>query len=271
MVLKEQKIGFIGGGSMGEALLTGILKSGLALPGELYVSDVESSRLNYLQDKLGINTVISNEALVDSAGIVVLAVKPQVIPDVLREIALLPLKAKTFFSIAAGITTSFIESFFSKPVAVVRVMPNAPCLVGEGISAICPGKYAGQEDLEKARVIFSSVGKVVVVKENLFDAVTGLSGSGPAYMYIILEALTDGGVLMGLPREVAKVLSTQTMLGAARMVLETGEHPAKLKDMVTTPGGTTIAGLFALEEGELRATLMEAVEAATERARELSR
>jgi len=243
----------------------------LALPEELYVSDVESCRLNYLQDKLGVNPVVSNEVLVDATGIVILAVKPQVIPDVLREIAFFPSEAKTIISIAAGITTSFIESFFAKPVAVVRVMPNTPCLVGEGISAICPGKYAGQEDMKRAWAIFSSVGKVVVVKENLFDAVTGLSGSGPAYMYMILEALTDGGVLMGLPREVARVLSAQTMLGAARMVLETGEHPAKLKDMVTTPGGTTIAGLFALEEGELRATLMEAVEAATEKARDLSR
>lgn len=271
MVLKGQKIGFIGGGAMGEALLAGILKSGLTLPENLYVSDIESSRLDYLQEKLGVNTVVSNSILVKTVDIVVLAVKPHVIPDVLQEIASLHIEGKTFFPVAAGITTSFVESFFSKSVAVVRVMPNTPCLVGEGISAICPGKYAKQKDLEKAQMIFSSVGKVVVVKENLFDAVTGLSGSGPAYMYMIMEALADGGVLMGLPREVARVLSAQTMLGAARMVLETGEHPAKLKDMVATPGGTTIAGLFTLEEGELRATLMEAVEAATERSRELSR
>ncbi|MCL6561063.1 MAG: pyrroline-5-carboxylate reductase, partial [Firmicutes bacterium] len=156
------------------------------------------------------------------------------------------------------------------PVPVVRVMPNTPCLLGEGASAYAPGTHAGTRDTSRAEAIFASVGLAIEVKESLLDAVTGLSGSGPAYVYMIIEALTDGGVRMGLPREVAHTLAAQTVLGAAKMVLESGEHPAKLRDRVTTPGGTTAAGLFALENRGLRAALIEAVGAATGRSRELS-
>lgn len=270
MSLQGQKIGFLGGGAMGEALMTGLLRAGLVAPSAIYVSDVSTGRLEYLKNKLSVNVMTENSAVVREAGLVILAVKPQVMPSLLEEIAPVVRPEQTVISIAAGITTGFIESYFECPIPVVRVMPNTPCLVGEGASAVSAGKHAGRDSVEKALAILSAAGKAVEVHEALLDCVTGLSGSGPAYMYVILEGFIDGAVRLGLPRDVAKVLITQTMLGAAKMVLETGEHPGKLKDMVTTPGGTTIAGLFALEEGALRATLMKAVEAATRRSRELS-
>jgi len=270
MPLKGQKIGFLGGGAMGEALMTGLLRTGLVNPPAICVSDVNSGRLEYLGKKLGVETHPKNEAVVRKADIIVMAVKPDAVAHLMKEIAPLLRPGQTLISIAAGVTSAFIESFLNSPVPVVRVMPNTPCLVGEGASAVSAGKYAGRENMEKALAIFSAAGKAVEVPERLLDCVTGLSGSGPAYMYVILEGLIDGAVRLGLPRDQARLLAAQTMLGAAKMVLETGEHPARLKDMVTTPGGTTIAGRFALEEGAVRALLMKAVEAAAERSRQLS-
>lgn len=270
MPLKGQKIGFLGGGAMGEALMTGLLRASLVAPSELHVSDVSAGRLDQLKQKLGVNVTTDNSAVVREADIVILAVKPQVIAPLLKEIAHVTRPEHTFISIAAGITIDFIESCLEGPIPVVRVMPNTPCLVGEGASAISAGKHAGGESVKKALAIFAAAGKAVEVPESLLDCVTGLSGSGPAYMYVILEGFIDGAVRLGLPRDTARVLIAQTMLGTAKMVLETGEHPGKLKDMVTTPGGTTMAGLFALEEGALRALLMKAVAAATQRSRELS-
>lgn len=269
MPLTGLKIGCVGGGAMAEALLRGLVSGGIE-PGFLYASDTRRERLDFLHRELGINPMPSNRDLVRSVDIVIIAVKPQVVGDVLKETGELFSPEQTVISIAAGITTKFIEEHLAKPVPVIRVMPNTPCLLRAGASALCTGTYATARDQERAMAIFSILGRAVMVPEELMDAVTGLSGSGPAYMYVILEALADAGVRVGLPRDVALILSAQTMLGAARMVLETKEHPGKLKDMVTTPGGTTIAGIYALEEGGIRVTLMRAVEEATRRSRELS-
>jgi len=270
MPLEGQKIGFLGGGSMGEALITGLLRAGLVVPSELYISDINEERLAFLGQKLGINTTTDNRTIVNEADIVIIAVKPYVAASVLKEIAVAARPGQTFISIAAGIPISLIESYLKGPVPVVRVMPNTPCLVGEGASAVSAGKHAGKDNIRIAMAIFNAVGKAVEVDESLLDCVTGLSGSGPAYMYVILEGLIDGAVRLGLPGDIARELAAQTMLGAAKMVLETVEHPAKLKNMVTTPGGTTAAGLFALEEGALRAVLMKAVAAAAQRSSEMS-
>lgn len=270
MALQGLKIGCLGGGAMGEALLTGIIQAGLVPPCDVFVTDVRNERLGYLKEKLGINAVADNRQAAFAADMVILAVKPQAVAALLKEIAPVLVPEKTVVSIAAGVKTDFIQTFFDLPVPVVRVMPNTPCLVGAGASAVSPGKYAQKVHLDQALAIFSAAGRAEVVPESLLDVVTGLSGSGPAYMYLILEGLVDGAVRLGLPRGTALTLCAQTMLGAARMVLETGQHPAVLKDMVTTPGGTTMAGLFALEEEGMRGLLMEAVEAATRRSQELS-
>jgi pyrroline-5-carboxylate reductase len=268
MPLKGQKIGFLGGGAMGEALITGLLRTGVIEPSELYISDISEQRLEQLRGKLGINTTTDNLAIVSQADIVIIAVKPHIAASVLKEISASARPGQTFISIAAGVPISLIESYLDA-VPVVRVMPNTPCLVGEGASAVSAGKHAGEENIKIAMAIFNSAGKAVEVPESLLDCVTGLSGSGPAYMYLVLEGLIDGAVRLGLPGDIARALAAQTMLGSAKMVLETMEHPAKLKNMVTTPGGTTAAGLFALEDGALRAVLMKAVAAATQRSREM--
>lgn len=268
--LGRQKVGCLGGGAMGEAILTGLLEGGLVTPERLFVSDVCPERLGFFAQKLGIHTTADNNFLARSVDILILAVKPQLIEQVLNEIGSAVKPSQLVISIVAGVSTNFIESCLEEAVPVVRVMPNTPCMIRAGASAISLGKHAGLEHRDKAVAIFNALGKAVVVSETLLDCVTGLSGSGPAYMCVILEALIDGAVRMGLPRDIATVLSAQTMLGAAKMVLETGKHPGQLKDMVTTPGGTTMAGLFSLEEGGLRVSLMNAVAAATRRAGELS-
>lgn len=270
MPLKGQKIGFLGAGMMAEALISGLLKAGLVTPAGLLACDINTGRLEHLKEKYLIETTVDHEALIKQADLVILAVKPPVVVPLLKETAQAWSAGRLLISIAAGITTETIESCLKKPVQVVRVMPNTPCLVGEGASAVSAGSKASRECVSKALAIFAAVGKAVEVPESLLDCVTGLSGSGPAYMYLILEGLIDGAVRQGLPRDVARLLITQTMLGSAKMVLDTGEHPARLKDMVTTPGGTTIAGLYALEEGALRALLMKAVADASRRSRELS-
>jgi pyrroline-5-carboxylate reductase len=255
---------------MAEALIAGLTGAGLVPPERIRVSDVSGERTAYLRDKFGVVTVPDNDALVGDADIIVLAVKPFVVGEVLAETGGRIGDRHIVISIAAGISTSFIEQKLVGKVPVIRVMPNTPALVGAGATAVCRGRWASDRHLELALTMFGAVGRAVPVSENLMDAVTGLSGSGPAYMYIIAEALADAGVRVGLPRDVALTLAAQTMLGAARMILETGRHPGVLKDMVTTPGGTTIEGLFALEEGGLRAALVRAVERATARSRQLS-
>jgi pyrroline-5-carboxylate reductase len=268
-MLKGTKIAVIGGGKMGSVIVNGIVTRKLAPAGSVTVADKVKECLKRLKETYGVLVTEDNKKAVKSADVVILAVKPQDMASVLKELKPAIDNKKVVISIAAGIPTGFIEGHLREGVRVVRVMPNTPALVGEGAAALTRGKNASEEDLTLANLIFGSLGITVVVKEELMDAVTGLSGSGPAYGFVIIEALTDAGVRMGLNRDVALKLSAQTMLGAARLCLQGDRHPAELKDMVTSPGGTTVAGLKALEEGKIRATLMAAVEAATLRSKEL--
>jgi pyrroline-5-carboxylate reductase len=206
----------------------------------------------------------------EGAAVIVLAVKPQVLTSALQPLREGIGPSQMVLSIAAGVSTARIEECFAKDIPVVRVMPNTPALVGAAASAICLGRFANQTHRAQAHRIFDAVGLAVDVEEKLLDAVTGLSGSGPAYVYVFIEALSDAGVRAGLPRDVATRLAAQTVLGSARMVLETGTHPGVLKDMVTSPGGTTIAGLHALEQNAFRGAVIDAVQAATQRSKELS-
>jgi pyrroline-5-carboxylate reductase len=270
MQLEGQKIGFFGGGAMGEALIAGLLRKGLVEASEVYVCDIVPERLSQLENIYKVNTIEEPAVLVDTADVLLLAVKPFSILPLLEEVGARARESQVFISIAAGITLAQLESGFVGPIPVIRAMPNTPCLVGEGATALSPGKYTGTEHLQKAMAIFAASGEAVVLPEAHFDAVTGLSGSGPAYLYILLEGFIDGAVRLGVPRDAARLLITQTMLGAAKMVLETGEHPGKLKDMVTTPGGTTMAGLYALEDGGARALMMKAVAAAARRSEEMA-
>lgn len=255
---------------MAEAIIRGLVSAGVE-PERIFAFDPSAERLEYLKRELDIEIAESNRGVGASADIVVFAVKPYVLPDVLADIGSAVQADKLVISIVAGVTTARIEAGFDAKVPVVRIMPNTPCLIGEGISAIAPGGFASTEDLDMAEVIFSAIGRVVRVSEDKLDAVTGLSGSGPAYVYMFIEALADGGVRMGLPRDTALLLAAQTVAGSAQMVLKTGTHPAVLKDRVTTPGGTTIEGIVAFEDGGLRSAAIEAVSAAARRSTELGK
>ena len=270
MPVKGKKIGFLGGGNMGEALIRGLVKTGLIPPEDLFVTDVRLSRLEELARIYGLHTLSDNGLLVRRVDVVILAVKPQILAAVLREIAPAT-PGKLLISVAAGVSTAVIRDHLPAGVRLIRTMPNAPALVLEGATAIAKSEGLEPGDLEVAQEIFGAVGKAVVLEEELMDAVTGLSGSGPAYIALVVEALADGGVKMGLDRQTAMTLAAQTVLGAARLLIETGTHPGQLKDMVTSPGGTAIAGIHTLESGGLRRTLMDAVERATQRSRELGR
>jgi len=270
-MLKGKKISFIGGGKMGSALIKGILSRNLIAPGKVTVSDVVKEQLEELRKTYGVCVTKDNKKAVRDSDIIILAVKPQNMAEVLQEISGILDKSKLIISIAAGISTGYIEECLKKGARVMRVMPNTPALIGEGAAAIARGSYATDEDFAFTRHIFEAVGIAVFVKEELMDAVTGLSGSGPAYAFVIIDALADAGVNMGLGRDIALKLAAQTLLGAAKLCLKGDKHPAELRDMVTSPGGTTIAGLQAMEEGKLRATMMAAVQAATLRAKELGR
>jgi pyrroline-5-carboxylate reductase len=256
---------------MAEALVKGMLRAGVAAPGEILLTDRRKDRLADLEKRFGVATTTDNLAAVRRAAIVVLSVKPQVMNKVLDEISPALDGTKLVISIAAGVPLAAVERKVGHGVRIVRTMPNTPALVGSGATAISPGEHATPEDMEQAKALFDAVGKTVVVDEVLLDAVTGLSGSGPAYVFLIIEALSDAGVKMGLDRRNAQDLAAQTVFGSAQLLLETGEHPGRLKDQVTSPGGTAIAGLHTLEAGGLRTTLMNAVEAATKRSHELGR
>jgi len=271
MTLKEKKIGFLGAGNMAEALIRGLLKTGLVRPEAIFASDVRPDRIEELGSRYGIQPLSDNTLLVQRADVVILAVKPQVIQAVVEEIRSAVTPETLFISIAAGVGTATLRPLLPGRTRLIRTMPNTPALVLEGATAIARADDLEPGDLEIAQEIFSAVGKVVVLDETLLDAVTGLSGSGPAYVALIIEALADGGVKAGLDRQTAMTLSVQTVLGAARLLLETGSHPGQLKDMVASPGGTTIAGIHALEEGGLRHALISAVERATLRSKELGR
>ena len=263
-----KKIAFLGGGNMAEALIKGMLSAEVATPRQMIVTDTSAARLTYLK-KYNITAAKSNQEAVQGAEIVLLCVKPQAMDAVLAEIASVADSKKLIISIAAGITISRIEKALTAGPRVIRVMPNTPALVLSGAAGLAKGTGATNEDMILALEIFDAVGKAVVVDEKLMDAVTGLSGSGPAFVFTVIEALSDAGVKVGIPRPLALELAAQTVFGSAKMVLDTKEHPAKLRDMVTSPGGTTIAGMHELEKGKLRAVLMNAVEAATTRSREL--
>lgn len=265
-----KKIAIIGGaGNMGEALIAGLLASHAAKPDDIHASDVSADRLERLKSRYGVNTGADNRAAAAWGEVVILAVEPQILDRVLDEIRSALTESKLIVSVAAGYPIARVASRTTSKMRIVRCMPSTPSEVQAGVSALALGPAVTEEDGRLARAIFESVGKVVMVDERLMDAVTGLSGSGPAYIFLMAEALADGGVKMGLPRDTALTLAVQTMFGAARMAIETGEHPGRLKDQVTSPGGTTIAGLHALERGRLRASLMDAVEAATKRSQEL--
>lgn len=264
------KVAFIGGGQMAEALIGGMISADLCGPDRIWATDPVAGRLEHLKKKYGIQVGGQNCEAVVWGDIVVLAVKPQVLDAVLKEIGGEAAKALVV-SVVAGVPIRRIVEACGRHARVIRTMPNTPAMVHEGMTALAIGSGVQENDVASVRQIFESVGKVVPVEERLMDAVTGLSGSGPAYVFLAIEALTDGGVKMGLPRDTAGLLAAQTVLGAARMVLDTGQHPARLKDQVTSPGGTTIAGVHRLEQGGLRATLIDAVEAATKRSQELGR
>jgi pyrroline-5-carboxylate reductase len=263
------KYAFIGAGNMAEALVSGILKSHLATPANISATDISPGRLELFRKTFQIQVGSDNAEEAKQADVIILCVKPQIMDRVLSEIKGKLSRKQLLISVAAGYPLTRLQQHIGGNVSLVRAMPNTPAVIQEGVTALAGSSGLPVHHLQLAQTIFESVGKVVIVEESLMDAVTGLSGSGPAYIYLVIEALTDGGVRAGLPRAVAGVLAAQTVLGAARMVLETGEHPAVLKDRVTSPGGTTIAGLQQLEAGGLRAILMQAVEAATHRSREL--
>ncbi len=269
-MLNSKIIGFVGSGNMGAALINGLISSGSAKPENIICSDVNERQLKNLEDKFKVATTTDNLEVVQKSDIIIYAIKPQIMESVLKETAKYLDMSKLVISIAAGVPLAAIESCLNKDLRLIRVMPNVAVAVGEGASAIAAGNHAEEEDIQLSMAIFNSVGKCVFLKENdLMDAITGLSGSGPAYIFMIMDALADAGVKMGLYRPDALLLASQTLLGAAKMLLETGEHPGSLKDSVTSPGGTAIAGLHTLEEGGLRTTLINAVEAATKRSKEL--
>ncbi len=268
----EKRLGFIGGGQMAEAMIKGLLASKTVQPEQILVSEPLPERRDYLAKTYKVTALESNPALVKEVEIVVLAVKPQVLAGVLEEISpVVNPSHHLIISIAAGIPLLFLERRLPEGTRVIRVMPNTPALVLSGISAYTPGQRATAEDLALAREILSALGECLELPEVYFDAVTGLSGSGPAFVALFIEALVDGGVKVGLPRPVAERLAVETVLGTAKLMKETKRDPYQLKAMVTSPGGTTIAGVKAMAEGAFSATVMEAVEAATKRSEELSK
>ena len=269
MPKKSIKLGLIGCGQMGEALLRGVLSAKWASPDQVLVADPAEERLAAFVRLYGVQSHSDNRQVAEQAKLLVLAVKPQVAGAVLSELQG-SVDARTLvISVMTGVRLVRMEAELGKSARVIRAVPNTPVLVGAGVTAIAGGTHATAADLKTAAELFSAVGTALVVHERHLDAVTGLSGSGPAYACVIIEALADGGVKMGLSREVALQLAARTLLGAATLMLETGEHPGQLKDRVASPGGTTIAGLRELEAGGLRAALINAVEAATQRAGQL--
>lgn len=264
-----KKIALIGAGNMTEALVAGIVKGGVARADELFVTDILPERRAHMERRYKIHVGKDNSEAAAWGHIVILSVEPQILDQVLDEISPSMHADSLVISVAAGYPIGRVAARLKSVKQIVRAMPNTPSTVLEGVTALSLGSDVSDSDAEVAQTIFRSVGKVVAVEERLMDAVTGLSGSGPAYVYLMIEALADGGVKMGLSRQVAELLAAQTLVGAAKMIMETGEHPGQLKDRVASPGGTTIAGIHALEQGNLRATLMNAVEAAVKRSKEL--
>jgi pyrroline-5-carboxylate reductase len=268
-MLHGKKLGVIGVGKLGEALIAGLLKQGDLKVGDIKGSVHQESSIARVKERLGIETTLDNKQLARDRDIIIIAVKPQNMDKVLRDIADELRPNQLLISVAASVTTNFVEERMNKEIPVVRAMPNTPSVMNAGMTGLCLGKHSSTEHKGTAEAIFNCVGKTVFVDESLMDGVTALSASGPAYLYVVIESLAEAGVKLGISREVSTLLAAQTMYGAARMVLESNAHPALLKDMVTTPAGCTIDGLMELEEGKLRVTLIKAVVKAAERAREL--
>ncbi|MDF1662802.1 MAG: pyrroline-5-carboxylate reductase [Planctomycetota bacterium] len=268
--LEGKRLAVLGVGKIGEAILRGLFTAGKVKKDQVSGSVASESSRDRAAKKLGIKVGLSNQEAAQGCDILLLSVKPQVMPSLLTDLKSLVSDETLIISVVASMTTEKIQSALGQNCPVLRVMPNTPCLVGEGMSVICAGTYANQGHIELAQELFGSCGKTAVLKESLMDAVTGLSGSGPAYIYLVIESLAEAGVKVGIPRDVSTLLSAQTVLGASSMVLESKAHPALLKDAVTTPAGCTVDGLLELEEGKLRVTLIKAVVKAAERAAQLS-
>lgn len=264
----DMTVGFIGAGRMAQAMIRGFVSTGVIKPSNITASDQDRKMLNKVKD-LGVNTTHSNQDVVSKSQLIVLAVKPNIVRPVLQEVSQIVSREKIIVSIAAGIPISTIEQELPAGSRVIRVMPNTPALVLAAASVLAPGQSVQPGDSDLVLDLLKTIGICEPGSEKLLDAVTGLSGSGPAYAFTAIEALSDGGVKMGLPRDLAIKLAAQTLLGAAKMVLESGEHPGQLKDQVCSPGGTTIAAVHKLEKAGFRAALIDAVEAATQRAKEL--
>jgi pyrroline-5-carboxylate reductase len=264
-----KKIAFLGTGNMAEALVKGLVRAGAAAPTEIVCAEPREERRQEIERLYGVKAIASNREAAAAADVVILSVKPQILDAVLDEVAPAIDDRKLVLSIAAGVPIARIAERLPAGTRIVRSMPNTPALVGAGAAALSGGSRATPEDLALAKRLLEAVGTAIVVSEPLLDAVTGLSGSGPAFVYLFVEALADGGVKAGLPRAEAMQLAAQTVMGAAKLVLESGEHPGRLKDQVTSPGGTTIAGVHALEKAGFRGAVIDAVEAAAKRSREL--
>lgn len=271
-MLRQKTLAVLGAGMMGGALARGLVGGEAMVPANIRLFDTDGAKATTLAESLGAgaHAAVSAAEAIAGADIVLLAVKPPMVAGVLSEISPALRPGQLVLSIAAGIRLATIEGLLPDGTPVIRTMPNTPSLVGHGATAISQGQHATDAHLSLAQSLFAAVGVSVVVPERLLDAVTGLSGSGPAYVYLMIEALADGGVKEGLPRDTARLLAAQTVSGAAQMVLSSDQHPAQLKDSVTTPGGTTIAALHVLERAGIRAALIDAVEAAARRSRELS-
>jgi pyrroline-5-carboxylate reductase len=268
--MPKLRVGVLGAGKMGGILLQAFLKNKLLAPEQIFATVQHSERAKALSAQFGVEVTTDNLAAARQADVILLGVKPTQVPGLVEEIKDALTAEKTLLSFAASVKTRSIEDAAGCELAVIRAMPNTPATVAEGMTALCGGRFVSASQMAVAQTMFQTVGRTVVVDEKHMDAVTGLSGSGPAFLYIIIEALAEAGVNVGLPRDVATLLAAQTTLGSAKMVLETGSHPALLKDAVTTPAGCTVDGILQLEEGGLRVTLIKAVKRATQRAKELA-
>jgi pyrroline-5-carboxylate reductase len=268
---QDFEIAFVGAGQMGSALIRGLVRAGFCEPGRILAAEPRQEVLRPLLVELGIQAASSTAEVGQKSSTVVLAVKPQDVPRALEELAPALGSEHLLLSVAAGVPLRFLQTRLSPGVRLIRAMPNTPCLLGMGCSALAPGSHATAQDMNRARAVFKAVGEVVELREELMDAVTGLSGSGPAYLFLFAEALVEAGVRMGIPWSAARTLVFQTLRGASEMLIASSEHPARLREQVSSPGGTTLAGLAALEKGGFRGLLSQAVEEATQRGRELGR